>query len=162
MTTVWTWPAMGTLATVRLAIRPTDATAWQPAIDRVHRVITAVERACTRFDPSGDIARLVRTPGCDVPVSPLLAAALSLALGLAQATDGLFDPTVGAALSGPGSTGNGVPVGESGWRPRSTSELTGGTCTSTRAGGPFEWTGRCCSILARSPKASPLIWPSPN
>ena len=76
----------------------------------------AVEKACSRFDPSSELRRLVDRPGEPVPVSPLLLEATAFALELARMTNGAFDPTVGGALERRGfnrnyRTGEAVPSG---------------------------------------------------
>jgi FAD:protein FMN transferase len=61
--------------------------------------IEAVELACSRFDPHSEAVRLSERTGEWVPVSPILAGALDMALRLAALTDGAFDPSVGALLA---------------------------------------------------------------
>jgi thiamine biosynthesis lipoprotein len=68
---------------------------------RLERALTAmhdVEQCCTRFDPASELMQLCAMPGTPVVVSPLLHGLLRLACAVADATDGAFDPTVGAAL----------------------------------------------------------------
>ena len=77
--------------------------AWQrervePDARRALDWFQAVEKACSRFDPTSELRRLVDRPGEPVPVSPLLLEATAFALELARLTDGAFDPTVGGAM----------------------------------------------------------------
>lgn len=53
---------------------------------------------CTRFDPTSELSRLNATGGRRHQVSELLFSVLVVALQAAQATDGLFDPTLLASL----------------------------------------------------------------
>ena len=64
----------------------------------VERLFAALEASLSRFRPTSDLERLNRSPAGTVIVSPLLATALDDALRAAQATDGLCDPTIAAAL----------------------------------------------------------------
>jgi thiamine biosynthesis lipoprotein len=69
-------------------------TAWTA----VHRVLRDVDRACSRFRPDAELARLNSSPETAVRVSPLLARALDVALEAARLTGGAVDPTVGTAV----------------------------------------------------------------
>lgn len=63
--------------------------------------LAAVDAACSRFRPDSELMRLEqpgRQPG-PVPLSPLLAEAVAVALRAAQLTDGDVDPTIGDALA---------------------------------------------------------------
>jgi thiamine biosynthesis lipoprotein len=64
--------------------------------------VAALDLACSRFRDDSELARLNEASGRPVKVSPLLLEAIRVALGAAQATDGLVDPTVGAAMRGLG------------------------------------------------------------
>lgn len=81
---------MGTLVTIDAADtdRVTHAFEW----------FRHVEATCTRFDPHSELFQLTRVIGEPVEVSTLLFEALSFALSVAEATDGAFDPTVGAEM----------------------------------------------------------------
>jgi thiamine biosynthesis lipoprotein len=61
--------------------------------------LTELDRACSRFRADSEIRELERTAGCPVRVSPLLAEVVGTALRAAQLTDGMVDPTVGAAMA---------------------------------------------------------------
>jgi len=91
----------------------------------VERLFAALETSLSRFRPTSDLERLNNSPAGTVIVSPLLATALDDALRAAQATDGLCDPTIAAALRSAGydrtfseiargPLGNAVPAGR--WR----------------------------------------------
>jgi len=88
------WEALGT----RVVLRLTDPRALSPARAAVEHELDAIDRACSRFRPDSDIARVNASAGRAVHVSPLLADALALALRAAALTDGDVDPTVGSAL----------------------------------------------------------------
>lgn len=73
------------------------------ALDRAEEVLRSelidIDDACSRFRPDSEISRLHDRAGAAVVVGPLLAEALTAALRAAALTDGLVDPTVGAAVS---------------------------------------------------------------
>ena len=71
-------------------------------IAAIERLFTALEAALSRFRPDSDLERLNRSEAEAVIVSPFLATALEDALRAAAATDGLFDPTIAAALEAAG------------------------------------------------------------
>ncbi|HEY9243590.1 MAG TPA: FAD:protein FMN transferase [Streptosporangiaceae bacterium] len=63
--------------------------------------LAAVDAACSRFRPDSELMRLdhaQRGPG-PVPLSPLLAEAVAVALRAAELTGGDVDPTIGDALA---------------------------------------------------------------
>lgn len=89
------FPALGTSA-VLVVTEP----AMLPAAERVlRRTLNDIDNACSRFRPDSEISRVLAGSGRATTVSPLLARALGVAMGAAEATDGLVDPTVGAAVS---------------------------------------------------------------
>ena len=92
------WRALGTSAQVVV----TDPASLAPAVDAVRRVLDAIDLAASRFRADSELTAVNTMAGAWVPVSPLFARALRVALDAAAATDGLVDPTVGAALVGLG------------------------------------------------------------
>jgi thiamine biosynthesis lipoprotein len=88
------FPALGTTAQVVV----TDSSFVDAAAELLRRELDAVDLACSRFRADSEISRLHRTAGRPVVVGPLLAEALAAALRAARLTDGLVDPTVGAAV----------------------------------------------------------------
>ena len=86
--------ALGTSAVVATA---DDALAGE-ACAAVERELEAIDRACSRFRPDSELARVNGARGECVAVGPLLLEALRVALDGARASDGLVDPTVGGAL----------------------------------------------------------------
>ena len=60
--------------------------------------VETVEAAASRFRPDSDISRANRSTGTPVRVSRDLLAAVEAACRMAASTDGLYDPTVGAAV----------------------------------------------------------------
>jgi len=90
--------------------------------------VARVDAACSRFRDDSDLSRVNAQPGVPVTVSAELVSAVTAALAMADATDGLYDPTVGQAViaagydrtfeavagSGPGPLLEGRPGG--GWR----------------------------------------------
>lgn len=89
-------PAMATV--VNIEVVSADPAGAQQATARALGWFAAVERACSRFDAESELSRLCRSVGHPVAVSALLYQPLGFALALAAATNGAFDPTVGAAL----------------------------------------------------------------
>src|SRR5574341_2141220 len=62
------------------------------------RLFSEAEQRLSRFIPESELSRLNQRTGQWVQVSPLLYQIAETALGLAQDTDGLFDPTILHAL----------------------------------------------------------------
>jgi thiamine biosynthesis lipoprotein len=89
--------AMDTVVTATVVSARAEVEVEQ-ALERALAWFGVVERACSRFDPGSELVRLCRRPGVAVPVGPLLFEALGLALQVAEASGGAFDPTIGAAL----------------------------------------------------------------
>jgi thiamine biosynthesis lipoprotein ApbE len=88
------WPALGT--TAELVV--TDPSALVAARQAVEEELAAIDVAASRFRDDSEIARLNAAAGEWQPVSTLLARLLRVAIDAADWTDGLVDPTVGAAL----------------------------------------------------------------
>lgn len=88
------WPALGTTAQLVL----TDPGSLAPAQVIVERRLAEIDRAASRFRADSELSRLNGADGEWVEVSPLFASALKVARHAAESTDGLVDPTVGAAL----------------------------------------------------------------
>ena len=80
----------------------TEREALAPALELARAEVAALDLACSRFRDDSELALLNRSPELPVAVSPLLLEALQVALSAAEATGGLVDPTVGAALRGLG------------------------------------------------------------
>jgi thiamine biosynthesis lipoprotein len=78
----------------------------EAAVQRALAWFEAVERICTRFDPSSEVMRLLHRVGQRVHVSTLLFEVVAFAMDLAEQTDGAFDPTIGATLEGLGFATN--------------------------------------------------------
>ncbi|WNV89079.1 FAD:protein FMN transferase [Umezawaea sp. Da 62-37] len=92
MTHVVEFPVWGTTAVLAVTDHPADA-------ERLLRaVLDDFDLACSRFRSDSEISRLHASAGRAVRVGPVLAEALSVALRAARLTDGLVDPTVGAAV----------------------------------------------------------------
>jgi len=89
-----TFPALGTFATVLVA----DPDALTSARDLLAAELDAVDAACSRFRADSELWRVNHARGRPVPVSPLFAAALAVALDAAELTGGDVDPTCGQSL----------------------------------------------------------------
>ncbi|WP_410596388.1 FAD:protein FMN transferase [Amycolatopsis sp. lyj-23] len=92
MTTAF--PALGTTAELLL----TDPTRLGEATAVLREELAAIDSACSRFREDSEISRLNAAAGRQVRVGSLLAEALAVALRAARLTEGLVDPTVGAAV----------------------------------------------------------------
>lgn len=88
------WRALGTTVSVVTV----DPGAIGAAADLLAADLDALDRACSRFRPDAEIARVHAAGGAPVAVSPLLAGLVASALEVARFTGGLVDPTVGAAV----------------------------------------------------------------
>ena len=94
---------MGTVVTLHIVeteLSPRDAR--EAAIARAKDWFVRVEAACNRFDPTSELRRLCENPHNAVVVSDLLFEATQFALAVADASDGAFDPTVGAYMESRG------------------------------------------------------------
>src|SRR5437879_10447974 len=89
-----TFPALGTFAT--LLVTDEDALAY--GCDLLAAELDAVDVVCSRFRPDSELWRVNHARRRPVPVSPLLADALTVALAAAELTDGDVDPTCGRSL----------------------------------------------------------------
>jgi len=98
------WRAIGT--SVHLLV--TEPRALGPARRLLREDLAALDAACSRFRADSETMSLDHAPQDGqgrigpVPVSPLLAGALAVALRAARRTGGDVDPTVGGALSAAG------------------------------------------------------------
>jgi FAD:protein FMN transferase len=95
MTTVaFTAEALGTTVRV-VATRP----AMLPAVAALTRsALAALDAAASRFRADSELSRANAAAGTPVRVGPMLRDATAACLDMAQATGGLVDPTVGAAV----------------------------------------------------------------
>jgi FAD:protein FMN transferase len=89
-----TFRAFGTFATLLV----TNPDTLVPAHDLLAAELAAIDAACSRFRPDSELWRVNHARGRAVPVSPLFADALSVALAAAALTDGDVDPTCGQSL----------------------------------------------------------------
>ncbi len=93
-----TWRALGT--EVELQVREAGELGWAAAHAR--DLLDEVDESCSRFRPDSDLARANARPGRWTTVSPVLVAAVTVALEAAQNTGGRVDPTLGSALEAAG------------------------------------------------------------
>ena len=89
-----TFPALGTFATVLVA----DPDVLTSAHDLLAAELDAVDAACSRFRADSELWRVNHACGRPVPVSPLFAEALAVALDAAELTGGDVDPSCGQSL----------------------------------------------------------------
>jgi thiamine biosynthesis lipoprotein len=90
-------PLLGTKVAIRIAGLPADQA--NAAINRAFAEVAEFHRLMSFHETPSDLSRLnreaVRTP---VTVDPRTLAVLRAGLGLAEETDGVFDPAIGGAL----------------------------------------------------------------
>ncbi|MGH9127214.1 MAG: FAD:protein FMN transferase [Acidimicrobiales bacterium] len=89
------FPALGTTATV---VVDGGRQASKRAVDAVKEQLDAIDRACSRFRPDSELARLNEAAGRPLAASALFLDAVSVALRAARLTGGLVDPTIGRAM----------------------------------------------------------------
>ena len=88
------WPSLGT--TARLVVTDPDALAAARAT--VEHQLAHIDVALSRFRPDSELEKLNTAEGRWLQVSPLFVQAMRVAIDAASWTNGLVDPTVGAAL----------------------------------------------------------------
>src|SRR5207244_1518125 len=69
---------------------------------RIEALFASRDATFSRFLPGSELNRVNAAAGSFVSISPPFAAALETALGMAELTNGLVDPTVGAAIDAAG------------------------------------------------------------
>ncbi|MEV0406744.1 FAD:protein FMN transferase [Actinoallomurus sp. NPDC050550] len=114
MTGALSFPVWGTTARL-LVTDPKRLDAARAALDAE---LTAMGTACDRFRAESELSRLNAAGGRPVQVSALFARTLKRALEVAEATDGMVDPTVGAALVAAGYDRDIAEVRDGGPAPR--------------------------------------------
>lgn len=87
--------ALGTYGELLLHGRPA---ALGTAVRLLHAELAAIDLACSRFRDDSELAAVNAAAGTAVPVSPLFAEAVEVALTAAAQTGGDVDPTLGHAL----------------------------------------------------------------
>ena len=87
--------ALGTYGELLLHGRPA---ALGTAMRILRGELAAIDLACSRFRDDSELAAVNAAAGAAVPVSPLFAAAVGVALTAAEQTGGDVDPTLGEAL----------------------------------------------------------------
>lgn len=76
----------------------TDGSCLVRGSEILEQELDRIDRIASRFRPDSELSRLNARAGHEVRVSQGLFEALEVALGMARATDGLVDPTVGLAM----------------------------------------------------------------
>jgi thiamine biosynthesis lipoprotein len=85
---------MGTGVGAQVAVEPMREAAARAAIDTCLEWMREVDRRLTRFSAESDLMRLNAAAGEWAPVSAMLFEVVERSLLAAEATDGLFDPTI--------------------------------------------------------------------
>ncbi len=88
------WRALGTYVYLVVA----DGEHLDAARSLAERMLGDVDQACSRFRDDSDLTRANAQAGSWVAVSPVLLDAVEAALGAAERTGGLVDPTLGLSL----------------------------------------------------------------
>ena len=91
---------MGTIVTIHVVEREPAGSAAdvEQAIERAFEWFREVEATCTRFDATSELMALTGRVGLATAASDILYAAVEVAVAVAAASDGAFDPTVGRAM----------------------------------------------------------------
>lgn len=92
---------MGTVVSMQTILAtpsPEHAEQRARAVGRAEQWFRDVEAACNRFDESSELRRLCDSSRERVPVSDVLYECVQFATAVANATDGVFDPTVGRRM----------------------------------------------------------------
>lgn len=89
-----TWRQLGTRCETVVA----DPSTLRAALSAVQAELAEADQAASRFRPGSELSELNRQAGHWHPVGAWLFAAIEVALCAASLTDGLVDPTIGAAL----------------------------------------------------------------
>jgi FAD:protein FMN transferase len=100
------WRALGT--GVRLVVHGGDLATARVAVEAL---LDRVDRTYSRFRPDSELVALNAHTAGFVPVSPLLADAIDIALRAAEQTGGAVDPTVGRAMRAIGYDGDFATLG---------------------------------------------------
>jgi thiamine biosynthesis lipoprotein len=87
---------------IELLVDTNDARLASEALRSTERLFREVEARFSRFRADSELVQLNQTPDEAVRVSPDLVELIGLALAAAQASDGIFDPTVIDALEAAG------------------------------------------------------------
>jgi thiamine biosynthesis lipoprotein len=87
--------ALGTIAELVVA----DGSALVAATELLETELERIDRVASRFREDSELSRLNRAAGTEVEVSAGLLEAVDVALGMAGATGGRVDPTVGHAIN---------------------------------------------------------------
>jgi thiamine biosynthesis lipoprotein len=87
--------ALGTYGELLVDSRPD---ALGTAVRILQDELAAIDLACSRFRPDSELMAVNAAAGTTVPISPLFAAAVRVALTAAEQTDGDVDPMLGRAL----------------------------------------------------------------
>jgi thiamine biosynthesis lipoprotein len=97
---------MDTIVSIEVSDPGADEASVAERVERAFGWFAEVEQRCSRFDPDSELSRLCTQVGTPVTVSPLLFRAIEFALGVAEASNGAFDPTIGHAMQTQGFNRN--------------------------------------------------------
>jgi thiamine biosynthesis lipoprotein len=89
--------AMDTIVTATVTSKR-PAGAGLAELDDALRWFGLVEAECSRFEPGSEVSRLASSTGVPIRVGPIVLAAVRLALAVAEASGGAFDPTIGRSM----------------------------------------------------------------
>lgn len=83
-------------AECRLVLHAASQAAADAAARAAFARLAAIEESLSDWMPSSEVRSLPTEPGRQVSVSPALAEALAASIGISRASDGAFDPAIGA------------------------------------------------------------------
>src|SRR5690348_3725449 len=95
---------MDTLITMEVIAA--ESAGVRAAVEHAFGWFAGVEQCCSRFDTTSEVWQLAGRPAEPIAVSPLLFDVLHFALAVAEASDGAFDPAIGALLEARGFNRN--------------------------------------------------------
>jgi FAD:protein FMN transferase len=98
----WQEVWMDTVVAIQVAVPAEAAPRYHAAVRSAFDWFARVEAACSRFDPASEVCGLLGRVGEPVRVSAVLLECVAVALELAEATGGAFDPAVGHLLEARG------------------------------------------------------------
>lgn len=89
---------MGTVVTIQIVANSHQVDDMRAGCQRALNWFRDVTARCSRFDSSSELSRLCTVVSQPVPASDLLFESIQFAVAVADATNGAFDPTVGAEM----------------------------------------------------------------
>ncbi|KOO40373.1 FAD:protein FMN transferase [Priestia koreensis] len=86
---------MGTIISIKVIASPNSEKNVHNDLEKVSTIFRQVESIASRFSPDSEVMSLLEKNGKPARVSPFLFEMTRFALQIAEATDGVYDPTIG-------------------------------------------------------------------